>query len=259
MPRKPALPRKLYAKPPLVEVFCEFFFENAQGQEWDSFIVPKLYSRLKKRFPTRKHIRSVGVQLRMEPSRGVQDLERLGPPSPRHQFFSEDGKSLVQVGENLLVVNQLPPYYGWERFKPLVDECFETYCTLAKPQSVARCALHYIDKVDVPKTEFRVEDYFNLYPVLPGSGTDPVTNLAMAFELRGATESDILAAAFRQHPSANPEGTSFLLQFDYVATKPMEPSLEIVGKWLETAHEFTSRYFRSTITEECEKLFDEGD
>ena len=170
MPRKPALPRKLYAKPPLVEVFCEFFFENAQGQEWDSFIVPKLYSRLKKRFPTRKHIRSVGVQLRMEPSRGVQDLERLGPPSPRHQFFSEDGKSLVQVGENLLVVNQLPPYYGWERFKPLVDECFETYCTLAKPQSVARCALHYIDKVDVPKTEFRVEDYFNLYPVLPGYG-----------------------------------------------------------------------------------------
>ncbi len=95
MPRKPALPRKLYAKPPLVEVFCEFFFENAQGQEWDWFVIPRLYSRLKKRFPTRKHIRSVGVQLRMEPSRGVEHVERLGPPTPRHQFFSEDGKSLV--------------------------------------------------------------------------------------------------------------------------------------------------------------------
>ncbi len=155
------------------------------------------------------------------------------------------------------MVNQLPPYYGWGKFEPLVTECFEVYCKLAKPLRVARSALHYIDKVDVPKPEFRLEDYFNLYPILPGS--DPVTNLAMAFELRGAGEGDIMAAAFRQHSSANPEGTSFLLQFDYVATKPMEPSLEIVGKWLETAHEFTSRYFRGTITEECEKLFHQGD
>ena len=151
MPRKPAIPRKLYAKPPLVEVFCEFFFENAQGQEWDSFIVPKLYSILKKRFPTRKHIRSVGVQLRMEPSRGVQDLERLGPPSPRHQFFSEDGKSLVQVGENLLVVNQLSPYYGWGKFEPLVIECFEVYCKLAKPLRVAPSAFTTSTRWTFPK------------------------------------------------------------------------------------------------------------
>ncbi len=247
------LRRKQYAKPPLVEVFCEFFFENAEGREWDWFIIPKLYGRLKKSFPTRKHFRRVGVQLRMDPLAGAQELERIGPPMPRHQFLSEDGKSLVQVGENLLAVNQLPPYYGWERFKPLVTECFGAYCTLARPKSVARRALHYIDKIDVPKAEFRVEDYFNLYPVLPAQ--DPVTNLAMAFELRGAGDGDILAAAFRQHPSADPEGSSFLLQFDYVATQPTEPSLQIVSEWLDNAHEFTSRYFRSTITSECEKLF----
>ena len=254
LPPKPTLRRKQYANPPLVEVFTEFFFETPEAREWDWFIIPKLYSRLRKTFPTRRHIRSVGVQFKMEPARGVQELQRLGPPTPRHQFSSEDGKTLVQVGENLLVVNQLPPYYGWERFKPLVLKCFEAYCSFAKPDSVARCALHYIDKVDVPKTEFRVEDYFNLYPVLPG--TDPLTNLAMAFEVGGAGEGDILAAAFRQHPSANPGGTSFLLQFDYVATKPIQPSLESVDKWLETAHDFASRYFRSTITQECEKLFD---
>ena len=257
MARKHTLDRKQYEKPPLVEVFCEFFFENAVGQEWDWFIVPKLYNKLRGKFPRRKHIRSVGVQFRMEPLRGVQDLDTLGPPTPRHQFFSEDSKSLVQVGENLLVVNQLPPYYGWERFEPLVIDCFETYCTLAKPTSVARCALHYIDKVDVPKADFPLEDYFNLYPVLPGS--DPVTNLAMAFEVRGADEGDILAVAFRQHPSANPEGTSFLLQFDYVATNPREPSLAVIGHWLQTAHDVASGYFRSTITEKCEKLFQQGD
>ena len=99
----------------------------------------------------------------------------------------------------------------------------------------------------MPKADFPLEDYFNLYPVLPGS--DPLTNLAMAFEVRGAGEGDILAVAFRQHPSANPEGTSFLLQFDYVATKPREPSLETIRHWLETAHDFAGGYFRSTITQ----------
>jgi uncharacterized protein (TIGR04255 family) len=81
----------------------------------------------------------------------------------------------------------------------------------------------------------------------------------MAFELRGAGDGDMMAVAFRQHPSANPQGTSFLLQFDYVATQPKEPSVATVKQWLETAHDFTGRYFRSMITEQCAMLFDEGD
>ena len=257
MARKHTLDRKQYEKPPLVEVFCEFFFENAVGQEWDWFIVPKLYNKLRGKFPRRKHIRSVGVQFRMEPLRGVQDLETLGPPTPRHQFFSEDSKSLVQVGENLLVVNQLPPYYGWERFEPLVIDCFETYCTLCEAHKRRPlCSSTTLTRWMCPKQTSHlkiISTFTQSYP-----GRTPVTNLAMAFEVRGADEGDILAVAFRQHPSANPEGTSFLLQFDYVATRPREPSLETIRYWLQTAHDFASGYFRSTITAKCEKLFQLG-
>ena len=38
--------RKQFKKPPLVEVFCEFFFQVQDGSEWDSFQVPTFYKKI---------------------------------------------------------------------------------------------------------------------------------------------------------------------------------------------------------------------
>ena len=52
--------RKQYKKPPLVEVFSEFFFQPEEGKEWDSFVTPSFYKKFEKRFPTRKRFNAVG-------------------------------------------------------------------------------------------------------------------------------------------------------------------------------------------------------
>jgi hypothetical protein len=98
----------------------------------------------------------------------------VGPPAPRHRFTSEDYQTTVQLGDNLLVVNQLPPYYGWEKFEPVVDRCFRLYLDLWKPETVARAGAHYLDKVDIPKVEFDLAEYFNLYPRLPDNQLGPI-------------------------------------------------------------------------------------
>jgi uncharacterized protein (TIGR04255 family) len=251
--------RKQYRRPPLVEVFCEFFFEGPEGTEWDSFGVPSFYKKIKSDFPTRKRLASVGVEFKVAGNGAAPEVKTVGPPTPRHQFVSENGKTLVQLGENLLVVNQLPPYYGWERFEPTVAECLKTYVGIWKPKTVARAAVHYIDKVDIPKPEVRIEQYLNLYPNLPEFPGTTATNLAMAYEVGGASEGDILAVTMRQHPSANPEGVSFMFQWDYVATVGMPATSSAVGSWLKGAHGFLSQVFLSTFTEDCLKLFDPED
>jgi uncharacterized protein (TIGR04255 family) len=172
--------RKQYKSPPLVEVFTEFFFQSPEGIEWDSFIVPSFYRKIAKNFPTRKRTATVGIQVRMSGGGAPPEFQPFGPPTPRHRFISENEKTLVQLGENLLVVNQLPPYYGWEKYEPTVVECFGLYVKLWKPARVGRAAVHYIDKIDLPEAEAGLERYFNLLPVLPEFPPQPATNLTMS-------------------------------------------------------------------------------
>jgi uncharacterized protein (TIGR04255 family) len=248
--------RKQYNKPPLVEVFTEFFFQPEDGKDWESFVTPSFYRKFEKRFPTRKRFNTVGIQVRVPGEVGSPELQRFDPPTPRHQFISADDKTLIQLGENLLVVNQLPPYYGWERYEPIVVECFDQYLKLWKPSLVARAAVHYLDKVDLPVLEARVEDYFNLHLILPDFSDKPATNLAVSYEVPGASDGDILVGIMKQTPSANPEGMSFLFQWDYVATKGLPRKTDAMKTWVNGAHDFLSKVFLSTFTEECRKLFD---
>ncbi|MEX0710744.1 MAG: TIGR04255 family protein [Pirellulales bacterium] len=248
------LTRKQYAKPPLLEVFCEFFFDLEEDPSWDGFLVPRFFEAIEADFPSRKHLQAFGVQLRLDEG-GQVGVERKGSPTPRHRFESHDGKTLVQVGENLLVVNQLPPYYGWERFAPRVIDCWQKYSSVWQPKRISRLALHYIDKIDIPDRQVRLENYFNLYPTIPQVVDKPMANLAMAFEVTGDQDGDVLVASFRQLASADPTMSSFLFQWDYVSGGEIESTPEAVGSWLAAAHTLMSTYFRATMTEECEKLF----
>jgi uncharacterized protein (TIGR04255 family) len=248
--------RKQYKKPPLIEVFTEFFFQAAEGVVWDNFIVPKFYRRIATAFPTRQPVSSLGIQVRIPGGGNAPEFEPFSPPIPRHRFVSEDEKTLVQLGENLLVVNQLPPYYGWEKYEPRVVECFALYVKLWKPRRVARAAVHYLDKVDLPEAETGLEKYFNLLPVLPEFPQAAATNLTISYEVPGANEGDILVVTMKQTASADPDGMSFLFQWDYVAPAGLPADRSAVQRWLRQAHDFLSGVFLNTFTDECRKLFE---
>jgi uncharacterized protein (TIGR04255 family) len=228
--------RKQYRNPPLVEVFSEFIFQPGPERELHSLLVTKFWrGKVKADFP--------------------QVIEPTGPPTRRDRFASADGKTLLQVGENLLVINQLPPYYGWERYEPAVVDCFTLYAKLWKPAGVLRAAVHYIDKVDIPKIEVGIEEYFNLYPVLPEYPKTAATNLAVSYEVSGADQGDVLITTMKQPPSANPGGMTFLFQWDYVASSGLPLEGKAVKAWLDRAHSFLSEVFQSTFTDECRRLW----
>src|SRR5262249_45340778 len=147
---------------------------------------------------------------------------------------------IVQVGENLLAVNQLPPYYGWEKFEQEALGALSIYLDLWKPRRIRRAGLHYVDRVEIPGDTINLPDWFNLYPVLPALFQDrPVSNFAMAFDVAGQREGDVLSIQFLQQPSANPELNPIHLQWNYVALRGMEATSEEVRSWLALAHEAT--------------------
>ncbi len=83
---------KHYKNPPLIEVACEFRFEPSPEKEVHALLLAKFWKgETKEAFP--------------------HAIKPTAPPVRPDRFASGDGKTFVQIGESLLVVNQLPPYY----------------------------------------------------------------------------------------------------------------------------------------------------
>ncbi len=246
--------------PPLLEVYCEFIFDSPEDEQWDGLRISDFIGKIGNGYTQHRMMHQGGGQARLH-DEVEDDREGIGDPTepvPLFRFSTEDGGTTVQVGENLLVVNQLPPYYGWSRFAPGVLDAIEAYRTTWKSGSIARAFLHYVDYVFIPVKTFEFREYFNVYPVLPTSFDKPSTNLSLSFDIEGCGEGDVLSVAIQQEASPDPDGMSFRLNWDYGSTQPIELGLGLskIHGWLDAAHACCRYHFDSMFTERGFALFE---
>jgi uncharacterized protein (TIGR04255 family) len=249
------LPDRRYAKPPLIEVLADFYFESDEDQGWDS----------KHLFTFIEQIKLFGYPVEESPAgrgrsrpRGTpfRRLRRASFPW-RYRFASEDGNRTAQVGEHLLVINQFPPYYGWRNFKEQALQCYDLYQHIWPNARIAHAGLHYVDVVKVPGDDFYIDDYFNMYPVVPEVLVKSLLQgVAMSCEVSGADAGDLCSIGYHQRPSADPDVSTFRFRWDYVRVDEMPADHQAVEQWLDRAHDFLRVAFRSTFTERSEQLFD---
>lgn len=248
-----------FKKPPLLEAYCEFVFDPNEGESWDGLRIGDFMRDINPDYTQRRmmHLGGGRAQLHDE-EEGNWDDSDPDEALPLFRFSTDDGTTTLQVGENLLVVNQLPPDYGWGRFRPRVLDALACYCNTWQPRRIAQVLLHYVDRVLIPEPNFAFPDFFNLYPVLPPGFSKSYTNLSLFFDLEGCGKGDVLSVALQQDSSADPDGISFLLNWDYGSTEAVELDTDLaeIQGWLETAHGCCSDHFNSLFTGRGIALFE---
>jgi uncharacterized protein (TIGR04255 family) len=153
---------KLYKKSPIVEAVCEIQF--GEESPWDPTIPGRIYERVRNTFPTLRQAERVTVNLALNP-------EEFGPQFGTvslMQFLRKDEKALIQVGVNLLSVSVLKPYPSWPKFLALIKRGFNAYSDVAPPKTIRRIGLRYINQIEVPGHDIRLEDYFEFCPHIGG-------------------------------------------------------------------------------------------
>jgi uncharacterized protein (TIGR04255 family) len=246
-------------KPPLVEVYCEFIFDPAEGEDWDGLRISDFIGKMGSAYSQRRMLHFGGGRTQVHDEEQVAwEPNETDEAVPLFRLSTEDGCTTVQVGEDLLVVNQLPPYYGWSRFSPRVLQAMAAYEEVWRPKRIAQAYLHYADRVFIPENDFEFRDYFNLHLVVPEGFNKPYTNFSVSFDLEGCGKGDILSVALQQDSSANPDGMTFVLNWDYGSTSPVELDRELleIQEWLERAHGCCSAHFDALFTDRCFALFD---
>jgi uncharacterized protein (TIGR04255 family) len=170
------------------------------------------------------------------------------------QFLREDGSAMVQIGPDLLAINVLPPYPGWENFQALISRQFDIYNSIARPIGFKRIGLRYINKIVFPAKSIETTEYFNYYPRLP----EPIEQTHGPFVMRvmHAYEGgrDVLNI---QIGHMTPQGEGIALDLDYYLNQPDKVELRQALEWVSTAHENIEAMFEACITDKTRGLVEE--
>ncbi len=239
-----------YGSPPLLEAICEFRFDVDSLDDLTHYGL--IYQQLESDFPKRKTVRTIESLLAQEAGAIRHKVSHLD----RARFEREDGSALVQVGADLLAVNHLRPYRGWDVFRPLILKSITAFEQVAKPKGIRRAVMQYINEIVVPESRFKVEDYFNFYAHL-GSGLPQDHG---SFQLRVTTRSrsgkDWLAIDLRTEDGAmDSDNTRLRLTIDMVRPDNQWGS-ENVQDWLQAAHAEIEQAFESCLTDRARSLFE---
>lgn len=242
---------KRYKNPPISEVVCEFQF--GQDSPWDFTIPEIIYEKIRTTFPIRSQITQVTTGI----SANQEELGQKIGTVPIMRYLNENGTALIQIGTHLLSVNHLKPYSSWQKFLPLIEESYETYCEVAAPKSIHRIGLRYVNTIQITGQSINLEDFFEFRPYvgrdLPRTIGPFMTSVQLPFE----NSRDILNLQLVSLAGISSDGVTILLDLDYFLVQPSKVRLDEISEWVDNAHNNIEEIFEACITDRLRQVFEE--
>lgn len=243
-----------YRKPPVVEALCEMYFQDS---EWDDTLIGQFYERVKSEFPRKRQQEIQEAQVRFSTSgEAAAGVRRL---PPRMQFLTDAGDRMIQLGRDLLVVNQLRPYRHFEEWVENLCQALKLYQELVAPARLARLGVRYINRVVIPAVTVRMEDYFTVYPEIPEALGAAHGAFMLRVELPNRSGEHTLLLTFGSAPPEQPDTTAYLLDLYDVVEPQCEVSVEIIRPIVQIGHDNVIEAFEASITEKLRATFEEED
>jgi len=84
-----------------------------------------------------------------------------------YMFVSNADGKVVQARRDGFTFNKLRPYSNWATFGAEAKELWEHYVALARPASIRRVALRYLNRISLPLPVGDLREYCVLFPDLP--------------------------------------------------------------------------------------------
>ena len=242
-----------YNNPPIVEAILDIktnlppdiFLSHLQ--EFQDFV--------KSDYPVKKERRSFegGVQFK---SGSAPEFKASQEKVDGFLFHSEDNKSIVQVRLDGFTFNKLRPYSNWEEFSSESKRLWTQYLKIAKPSSVARIALRYINRIELPMPFSDFKEYILTAPEVAGGIPQGLAGffvrLAIPNEEIGAT-----AIVIETIEPIKPDTNKLPLIFDLDVFKSvsMAPDTEKIWVTLNQLREYKNQIFERSLTDKTKELF----
>lgn len=137
-----------YPNPTIREAVCEIHFRQPSDVAWKPTLPAELFKRIQQEFPEMEPVQEAGLEVQVGPE-GLQ--QRWLPGRQRMRFRHAERPHLLQLSEELLTVNELQPYPGWDTMRSDIGNAWTRLSEVASLHAVTRVGLRYINVI--PRTE----------------------------------------------------------------------------------------------------------
>ncbi len=181
--------------------------------------------------------------------------------SPRsvdgYLFVSNAEAKIVQARRDGFTFNKLRPYSNWETFNTEAKELWELYVALARPASVQRVALRYLNRITLPLPLRDLRDYCLLFPDLPPALPQGMSEFFLRVTLP-VPDTPCLSTVTLTFEPAMPGATMLNLILDNEAAYffgSLNVDTEAIWLRLAQLRDLKNNVFDAILTEKAKELF----
>jgi uncharacterized protein (TIGR04255 family) len=242
--------RRRYRNPPIQEALVEF--HTGPGQDWDPTILGKLHEKVKAAYPGKprqQKLFQASIRAADGQPSGISVQEGIG----RFQLVDADGHRIISLGPDVLSVNVLKPYDGWEHFKPRIEAALRAYVEVSGADKVNRIGVRYVNKIVVPASNIPLPQYFLVGPSMPPGLPSTVAGFLNRAEhvFPDGVKLILTFASIEAVP-----GTSALLLDIDVIWEGTPLDMAAALNMVEDLHDREGVAFEALITEKTREVFD---
>lgn len=107
----------------------------------------------------------MGVAAQAQPDEALSFSSSQGVVG--YRLSKANDSRVLQIRRDGLAYSHMAPYSEWATFKAEAQPLWAQYRAAIPGAKLVRCALRYINRVDIPGINIESYDYFTLYPKIP--------------------------------------------------------------------------------------------
>lgn len=239
---------------PITEAIVDFRVEARDGVSSEDFRA--VQNSLSTDFPV--------VETRHELETIVEWNVRQEPTAPQTRdkgvtgifLRRPDQSEVVQFRLNGFTLNRLRPYTSWASVREDALSLWQRYVDAARPKSVVRLALRYINHIPLPVGIVDIDDVLRLKLDLPPEIPQTVLGFLTRVTIADHTTRSMVNLTQSLEAGLEPGQRTLILDIDAYQNGNWEPDSDDIEGVLEVLHELKNQVFFASLTEATLERFE---
>lgn len=218
-------------------------------------ILESFHDRIKEKFPDKQKRVFIKAGFKFSPEGVTSEIPVQSGGPDGFLFRSPIENKVVQARLDGFTFNKLKPYEKWETFSSEARQLWNLFTEIARPITITRIALRYINRIEIPLPIKEFKDYILTVPDSPPDLPLNVSHFFMSV-VCGKPEIQAKAQLNETLEAVTPNNTlPLILDIDVYRETTFEGNSDVIWAEFEKLRDFKNEIFFKSITKKTEELF----
>jgi uncharacterized protein (TIGR04255 family) len=194
------------------------------------------------------------VNVRIDANKGIPGQINRTTNLLGYIFSNIQGNRKIQFRLDGFSFNMLRPYSNWEDFSSSAFKYLELYLKLAKPLSVTRIGLRYINRIDLPYEDDAFTKYIKYLPPVPAGLPKKFEKYFLQMQIPSDDQNSSKAVISQTFEQENNGRIPFIIDIDVFQMGRLKVTDPLTDRF-NNLRVLKNKIFEDLVTEECKLLF----